>query len=42
MMNSRNVVESLGSSELLSATRELVQSTHRVEEKLLLHLGEID
>ena len=42
MMNSRTVVESLSSSDLLSATRELVQSSRCLEEKLLVHLGEID
>jgi 5-methylcytosine-specific restriction endonuclease McrA len=42
MMNSRTVVESLSSSDLLSATRELVQRARGVQEKLLVHLGEID
>src|SRR2546429_6785914 len=42
MMDSRNVVQALSSSELLSATRELVQTSRGVEEKLLVHLGEID
>jgi hypothetical protein len=42
MMNSRTVVESLSSSDLLSATRELVQTSRGVEAELLLHLGEID
>ncbi len=36
------IVESLGSSELRSATRELVRSSHVVEAELLVHLGEID
>ena len=42
MMSSRIIVESLGSSELRSATRELVRSSHVVEAELLVHLGEID
>src|SRR5712671_1653582 len=42
MMSSRMIVESLGSSELRSATRELVRSSHVVEAELLVHLGEID
>ncbi len=42
MMNSRIIVESLSSSDLLSATRELVQRSHGVEAVLLVHLGEID
>ena len=42
MMNSRIVVESLSSSDLLSATRELVRRSHGVEAALLVHLGEID
>ncbi len=42
MMNSRTVVESLSSSDLLSATRELVQRSRGVEEELLVHLAEID
>ena len=36
------IVESLGPSELRSATRELVRSSHVVEAELLVHLGEID
>src|SRR5713101_5085982 len=42
MMNSQTVVESLSSSDLLSATRELVRKSHGVEAALLVHLGEID
>ena len=42
MMNSRIVVESLSSSDLRSATRELVRGSHGVEAALLVHLGEID
>src|SRR6266851_2986767 len=42
MMNSRTVVESLSSSDLLSATRELVQRSRGVEEELLVYLAEID
>jgi hypothetical protein len=42
MMNSRVVVESLSSSDLRSATRELVRGSHGVEAALLVHLGEID
>jgi hypothetical protein len=42
MMNSRIIVESLSSSQLRSATRELVRSSHDVEAALLVHLGEID
>src|SRR5713226_7701369 len=42
MMNSRTVVESLSASDLLSATRELVQQSRGVEAELLVHLGEID
>ncbi len=42
MMNSRIVVESLSSSDLRSATRELVRTSHGVEATLLVHLGEID
>jgi len=42
MMNSRTVVESLSASDLLSATRELVQKSCDVEAELLVHLGEID
>jgi len=41
-MNSRTVVESLSASDLLSATRELVQQSRGVEAELLVHLGEID
>ena len=42
MMNSRIVVESLSSSDLRSATRTLVRTSHGIEAALLLHLGEID
>src|SRR6266849_1141152 len=42
MVNSRIVVESLSSSDLRSATRELVRRSHGVEAALLVHLGEID
>src|SRR5205823_3140841 len=35
-------LESLDSSDLLSATRELVRKSHGVEADLLAHLGEID
>src|SRR2546425_9979897 len=42
MMNSRIVVESLSSSDLRSATQELVRRSHGVEAALLVRLGEID
>jgi hypothetical protein len=42
MMSSRIVVESLSSSDLLSATRELVRRSHGIEAALLVHIGEID
>jgi len=42
MMNSRTVVEALSSSDLLSATRELVRESRGVEAELLVHLAEID
>src|SRR6267154_12328 len=42
MINSRTIVESLSSSDLRSATRELVRRSHGVEAALLVHLGEID
>src|SRR5712664_3494638 len=42
MMNSRTIVESLSSSDLRSATWELVRGSHGVEAALLVHLGEID
>jgi hypothetical protein len=42
MMNSRIFVESLSSSDLRSATRELVRTSHGVDAALLVHLGEID
>jgi len=41
-MNSRMVVESLNSSDLRSATRELVRRSHGLEVELLVHLAEID
>ncbi len=41
-MTSQTVVESLSASDLLSATRELVQKSCDVEAELLVHLGEID
>src|SRR2546430_16943592 len=42
MMNSRMVVESLSSSDLRSATHELVQTSCGVDAAILVHLGEID
>ena len=42
MMNAQTVVQSLSASNLLSATRELVQRSCDVEAELLVHLGEID
>jgi len=42
MMNSRIVVESLSSSDLRSATRELVRRSSSLEAELLVHIGEID
>src|SRR5207245_4938403 len=42
MINSRTMVESLSSSQLLSATRELVQKSRGTEADLVEHLGEID
>ncbi len=42
MMNSRIVAESLSSSDLRSARRELVRRSHGDEAALLVHLGEID
>src|SRR2546430_16547268 len=42
MISSRTMVESLSSSQLLSATRELVQKSRGTEADLLEHLGEID
>jgi len=42
MINSRTAVQSLSSSQLLSATRELVQRSRGTEADLLEHLGEID
>jgi len=42
MMNSRTVVESLSSSDLRSATHELVQTSCGVDAAILVHLGEID
>src|SRR5882762_9948244 len=42
MMNSQIVVESLISSDLRSATHELVRTSCGVDAALLVHLGEID
>src|SRR5882762_10237742 len=42
MMNSPIVVESLISSDLRSATHELVRRSHGLDVALLVHLGEID
>jgi hypothetical protein len=42
MMNSRTIVESLSSSDLRSATHELVQTSCGVDAAILVHLGEID
>jgi 5-methylcytosine-specific restriction endonuclease McrA len=42
MMNSRTIVESLSSSDLLAATRELLHKSRGLEAALLVHLGEID
>ena len=42
MMNSRTIVESLSASDLRSATRELVRTSHGLDAALLVHLGEID
>jgi hypothetical protein len=42
MMNSPTAVQSLSSSQLLSATRDLVQKSRGTEADLLEHLGEID
>jgi hypothetical protein len=42
MMNSRIVVESLSSSDLRSATHELVRTSCGVDAAILVHLGEID
>src|SRR5712671_6701721 len=42
MMNSRTVVESLSSSDLRSATRDLVRRSHGLDAALLVHLGEIE
>ena len=41
-MNSRTVVQSLSPSQLLSATRELVQKSRGTEADVLEHLGEIE
>ena len=41
-MNSRTIVESLSASDLRSATRELVRTSHGLDATLLVHLGEID
>ena len=42
MMNSRTVVESLSSSDLRSATRDLVRRSHGLDAALLVHLREIE
>src|SRR5437899_6954973 len=42
MINSRIVVKSLSSSDLRSATRELVRRSSDLEAELLVHIGEID
>jgi hypothetical protein len=42
MMNSRTIVESLSSSDLRSATHQLVRRSHGLDVALLVHLGEID
>src|SRR5437899_8369758 len=42
MMNSRTVVESLSSSDLRSATWDLVRRSHGLDAALLVHLGEIE
>jgi hypothetical protein len=42
MINSRIIVESLSSSDLRSATHELVRTSCGVDAALLVHLGEID
>src|SRR5438105_4543288 len=42
MMNSGIVVKSLSSSDLRSATRELVRRSSTLEAELLVHIGEID
>ena len=42
MTTEKPSLESLDSTELLSATRELVRKSHCVEADLLTHLGEID
>jgi len=41
-MNSRTVVESLSSSDLRSATWDLVRRSHGLDAALLVHLGEIE
>jgi len=41
-MNSRTIVESLSSSDLRSATRDVVRRSHGLEVELLILLGEID
>jgi hypothetical protein len=41
-MNSQTAIASLGNSELLARTRELVERSSRVEADLLLHLAEVD
>src|SRR5437879_3282206 len=42
MINSRIVVKSLSSSDLRSATRDLVRRSSDLEAELLVHIGEID
>src|SRR5437588_9846882 len=42
MMNSRTVVEALSSSDLRSATWDLVRRSHGLDAALLVHLGEIE
>ena len=42
MINSRTIVESLSSSDLRSATHELVRTSHGIDAAILVHLGEID
>jgi hypothetical protein len=42
MMNSQTIVESLSSSDLRSATHDLVRKSNGGEADLIVHLGEID
>src|SRR5919199_6035807 len=42
MINSRFIIQSLSSSQLLSATRELVHKSRGTEADLLEHLAEIE